>query len=239
MAYCILRMAKLKSRVSLLHAAQHNTRERQPANADPERTPLNPPGRETAAILADYDKKKPAKVRKNAVHALEFVVTMSPDAWNYLPQETREKTCDDYIRASLEWVTNKFGGKDNLLSIRTHYDETTPHAHILLMPLVDGKLNARAMIGGTKDRMRQLQGEFYQDVGAKFGLERGRPKEVTNARHLPIGQYYAIGQEAVKKELERREELTPEPKLPPLLTDSKGKVLVKNPDQKRKGWEWS
>jgi hypothetical protein len=49
----------------------------------------------------------------------------------------------------------------------------------------DGKLNANFFIGGSRDRMAELQEDFYEKVGKQFDLNRGRPREETKARHTP------------------------------------------------------
>ena len=184
MSYCIMRMAKIKSRVSLFRAAQHNTRERQPPNADPEKMSWNrfsgkPESEPVAKVMERYQTQLPQKVRKNAVHAVELVMTASPDfsgdltAWkNYL------QACDD-------WAMRQFGGKENLLHIAHHFDEETPHSHVIFQPLHEGKLNAKHFIGGHRDRMVELQNDFHEKVGKQFELDRGRSKQETKERHRP------------------------------------------------------
>lgn len=203
MAYCIVRVAKLKSRASLIRAAQHNTRERIPANADPNPAiPQRQGLKSVQAIMDQYTKALPAKVRANAVHALEFVVTQSPDAWADIPPRERIKKTHQYLMAAQGWLTDKFGGKDNLLSARMHYDEKTPHMHVLIMPLKDGKLNARHFIGGARDVLKDFQTAFFKEVGQEFGLDRGRPREETQNRHVHIKEYYAKMDELMAKERE-------------------------------------
>jgi hypothetical protein len=168
-----MRMAKIKSRVSLHLAAQHNTRERMPSNADERLTPLNRTSGSTDDIMARYTNMLPDTVRKNAVHAIEVVMTASPDFHG---------NWDDYLRRCDNWAKKIFGEK-NVLGIAHHKDEATPHTQILIMPIKDGKLNARAFIGGNRDRMTELQNDFAYHCGIPFGLDRGQSREKTNARH--------------------------------------------------------
>jgi len=176
MSFCIMRMAKVKSRVSLVRAAQHNTRERMPPNADQARSEQNVAiGGMAENVIKRYSEQLPAKVRKNAVHAVELIFTASPDfsgSW------------DQYLEACGKWTADLFGQK-NILHIARHKDELTPHAHILVMPLKDGKLNANHFIGGSRNRMAELQDEFFDKVGKQHGLDRGRSREETRARHTP------------------------------------------------------
>jgi hypothetical protein len=180
MAYCIMRTAKIKSRVSLTLAVQHNTRERKPPNADPERTPQNwTQGGSVQDVMKKYEELLPEKVRKNAVHAVEVVISFSPE-W----QATEEKK-EAYLKDADAWAKETFGGEGNCLLISHHLDELTPHTHILLMPLKDGKLNCKSFLGGPKTRLEALQSDFFEKVGKKYGLERGQPRKTTEARHEP------------------------------------------------------
>jgi hypothetical protein len=53
------------------------------------------------------------------------------------------------------------------------------------MPLKDGKLNARHFIGGPRDRMIEIQDDFYEKVGKAHDLERGESRQKTKAWHIP------------------------------------------------------
>ena len=64
----------------------------------------------------------------------------------------------------------KFG---HVVSAVIHYDETTPHLHILSVPLTqDGRLSAREIIG-NRANLSRMQTEFFEQVGKEHGLERG------------------------------------------------------------------
>jgi hypothetical protein len=169
-----MRMSKIKSSVALRKAAQHNTRERPPRNADTDRTDQNiTDGRSATDIMDCYEFLRPEKIRKNAVHAIEVFMSASPEF---------SGDWDKYLLRCSNWVQKTFGSK-NILSIDWHKDETTPHVHILVIPLKDGKLNARTFIGGKRDRMVELQDDFFAYCGVPFGLERGQSREETRARH--------------------------------------------------------
>jgi len=174
MAFAILRMEKIKSAGSFKRALEHNTRERVPSNADPERLQFNKYEGGTAdEIFKKFEEKMPGKVRKNAVLAVELVMTASHDF---------RGNWTDYLKDCQTWAEKIFG-KENILSVAHHLDEKTPHLQILLMPLKDGKLNAKAFIGGSRDRMAELQDDFYKSAGFFAGLSRGKPAAETRARH--------------------------------------------------------
>jgi hypothetical protein len=181
MAFCIMRMKKIKSRVSLTYAAEHNSRWRIPPNADPEKLDQNwmsmrgTPTQMVVETMSRYAERLPEKVRKNAVHAIEVVCTASP---------TFKGAWDSYLADADRWVKDLFGA-DSVLHIAHHMDETTPHTHILVMPLLDGRLNAKHYTGGVRTRMAELQTDFFEKVGKKHDLERGVSRAETKARHTP------------------------------------------------------
>jgi hypothetical protein len=174
MAYAILRIEKKKSKRDVIMTLDHNTRERTPPNAEPGQTGLNWTfGGSTQEALIRFNERLPEKVRSNAVLAIELVMTASPEM---------KANWTKYLNACDRWATDTFGA-GNLIHIAHHRDEKTPHTHVIIQPLFEGKLNARHFIGGSRDRLAELQEDFYQKVGSQFELERGRSREETRARH--------------------------------------------------------
>lgn len=118
-------------------------------------------------------------VRKNAVHAVELVLTFSPGA---IDPNNREDL-KAWAQANMTWVAQTFGGVQNVIDAQLHMDETTPHIHAMVVPIDErGKLNARAFLGGTSHRMSELQTD-YAAAMERFGLERGISREITGAKH--------------------------------------------------------
>lgn len=112
-------------------------------------------------------KRKP---QKNASAGIEFVVSASSDFkgdWN------------KYFGEAEKFLRGKFG--DNCIQFATHYDESTPHMHVLFVPILETKnkkgetikkYSSSEFLGG-RDGLSQLQTDFYNQVGKNFGLERG------------------------------------------------------------------
>ena len=69
-----------------------------------------------------------------------------------------------------------------------HYDETSPHMTVYVVPMVGGKLRASHFFDG-REKLRTLQTDFAEQVGKPFGLERGI--EGSGAKHQTVKQYYA------------------------------------------------
>ena len=60
-----------------------------------------------------------------------------------------------------------------------------------MIPLDErGRLNARAYLGGTRDRMSELQTSYAQDM-ERFGLSRGISRTITKSQHQDYKRYIA------------------------------------------------
>ena len=79
-------------------------------------------------------------------------------------------------------------GKENIISAVVHMDETTPHMHLNLMPITsDGRLCSKQLF--DKPQLQKLQTDFYEEVGKKYGLQRG--KEGSQRKHLSTAEFKA------------------------------------------------
>jgi hypothetical protein len=185
-----MRMEKVKNKAGLTGRLRHNTRERVTPNIDTKKTFKNwVDGGSVSQVMKRYSQMLPDKIRKNAVVAVEVMMTASPDF---------KGDWEQYLKNCDQWAAELFG-KENVLSIAHHFDETTPHTHILVMPLKDKKLNAKHFIGGSRDRMTELQSDVFEKVGYQAGLDRGQLRSETRARHA---RHTLAGkaEELVKKE---------------------------------------
>lgn len=209
MGYAILRTQKLKSGIAIRRSLTHAFREQETLNADPSRTPENTHigAADVDEALANLNERLATqdKVRKNAVLAVEYLITASPED---MRGKSRQEQ-DAYFRDALKWVEDKHG-KANVIYAGIHRDEQTPHMYAYVVPLDGrGKLNCRSFLGGAK-ALSQMQTEFSQEVGQQHGLQRGI--EGSKARHTSIQQYYS----RVSKAFEPLPEVkTPAPKLRP------------------------
>jgi 5S rRNA maturation endonuclease (ribonuclease M5) len=130
-------------------------------------------------------------IRKNAVLAVEFLLTASPEyfrpdapgrAGYYDPQRL-----EDFQHTACEWLLNRYG--ERIVRAELHLDESTPHIHAYMVPLDEkGKLNCRALLGGSRYRLSELQDDFAAAM-APLGLERGI--KGSRAKHTEVRKYYA------------------------------------------------
>lgn len=185
MGYAILRLQKLKAGVSVQRSLKHAFREQDTPNADPARLGANTHigAANVEEAMQRFQERLPAKVRSNAVLAVEFLVTGSPDA---MAGKTRAEQ-DAYLHDALSWLQKRHGA-ENVVYAGIHRDETTPHLYAYVVPIDErGKLNCRAFYGGAA-ALREMQTEFADRVGRKHGLERGI--EGSKATHQRVQRHY-------------------------------------------------
>lgn len=168
----------------------HNYRDRPTPNANPQQTPQNEHSLKNAeSVMTAIKDKLPEKRRKDAVLCVEYLITASPD-WVGWHKSDEQKYFDDAKR----WLEDRHG-KDNVIATTIHRDESTPHMIAYVVPLVDGKLNAKKFLGG-RQKLSDMQTDFAKSVGEPLGLVRGL--EGSKAEHQTIKQYYANVNTAVK-----------------------------------------
>lgn len=190
-SFAILRTAKIKSLGNMGASLQHTFRERDTPNADPSKLADNTVlvGADTAdAVLKAWHQRAPEKIRKNAVHGLEYFIGGSPEKMHAMSRAQQDR----YFADALAWLEKRHG-KENILSAVIHRDETTPHMTVMAIPLDDkGKLNARRFVGSRKD-LSELQTGFAAEVGAAHGLERGQIR--SRATHERVQRVYGYIQD--------------------------------------------
>ena len=169
-----LRIKKLKGGGIITVAARHNRRVIQAemgsaGSIDPTRSHLNETlvGPETAADVGQLAKDLMAragvvKLRKDAVMGLEIVFSLPPG-----------HAIDDraYFTECATWAGRYFGGADNILSADIHRDEVAPHCHVLVLPLIDNRMDGSNLLGG-KQKLMALQKDFHLNVASRHGLSK-------------------------------------------------------------------
>lgn len=190
MKYAILRHAKIKA--PLMGAAvahNHRTSSVEKINIDASQTPLNQvlKGEGTVAErLANKLKTVATKVRKDAVVAVELVLSASPEWFDGLATDRKELHAHpkfrEWVKASIAWARGEFG--KNILDVSLHMDESSPHMHILAVPLTkDGRLCAKEVTAKPELIRRQ---DGYAKAMEGFGLSRGDPAKETKRRHIKL-----------------------------------------------------
>lgn len=149
-------------------------------------------------IQAEIDRAG-AKTRSNSVIALDAIYTASRDFF----KDKSTEECDRYFQDCLQFHQKKFG---HVISAIVHYDETTPHMHILSVPLTqDGRLSAREIVG-NRTNLSRMQTEFFEQVGRNYGLERGMQMDGQEKRQHISAQEHEL-RELKQKIARGKEEL--------------------------------
>lgn len=202
--FCIMRTEKRK-RTDLSGIQKENTRTATEYNnrVAPGMDIFNVTLKESNNWLQDINneiKAAGAKTRANSVLALDTLYTASSE---FFQGKTNEEN-DTFFRDCLKFHERHFG---HIISAVIHYDETTPHLHVISVPLTqDGRLSARDVIG-NKAKMSKAQDEFFEQVGKGYGLARGihmdgqeKKKHISAQEHelREIRQKIARGQEELE-----------------------------------------
>ena len=120
------------------------------------------------------------KIKDDAVLITSFILGSDKEFFDRITAEQQKQffaDCTDFF--------SERHGKENVVSAVVHLDESTPHLHLNLMPVTGGRLCAKELFDRTA--LRDLQTDFYEAVGKKYGLERG--KEGSTAKHLDTVAY--------------------------------------------------
>lgn len=191
MSYAVVRMAKMKSH-DLKGIQFHNQRERESKtnpDIDKERSHENYDLVNQENI--DYNKRVKEiiesqkvgtrKTRKDAVLVNELLVTSDRDFFDGIdPAEQRR-----FFEESYKLFSERYG-KHNIAYATVHNDEKTPHMHIGVVPMRDGKLQGKNVF--NRQELLWIQDKFperMKELG--FDLERG--EKGSTREHIETGKF--------------------------------------------------
>lgn len=199
--FCIMRTEKRK-RTDITGIQKENTRTATEYNnkVSPGMDVFNVVLKESDNWLQDINneiKAAGAKTRSNSILALDTIYTASP---NFFQGKTNQQN-DDFFKDCLQFHQEHFG---HIISAVIHYDETTPHLHVVSVPLTkDGRLSARDVIG-NKSKMSKTQDSFFEQVGRGYGLERGIHMDGQEKKQHISAQEHELRE--IKQEIARGQE---------------------------------
>ncbi|WP_313255160.1 MobV family relaxase [Empedobacter sp.] len=138
-------------------------------------------------------------IRDNAVRYLETIVSSDEATMNQIFNLGRG---EDWVQANIKFFEEEYG-KENIVRAVLHMDETTPHMHIVIVPLTkDGRLNAKELVGNRVTL--QQRHTRYSEAVKEFGIERG--VQNSGATHKEIHQYRTELKQA-KKEVYQQDKI--------------------------------
>ena len=182
-------------------------------NVDPTRTHLNrelvelPEGvtvRDEAIAHRIKSAGIKRKITPDQVRAIRVMMSGTHEDMMKIQQDGR---MDEWCNDSMEWLHKTFG-RENTVSAVLHMDETTPHIHATIVPIVTGerrKAKQKQTEGKRSYRKKtdavrlcaddvlnrdKLIGyhDDYAKIMDKYGLQRG--VRGSEARHVTTAQYY-------------------------------------------------
>ena len=173
---------------TLANAARHNLREIQAelgahSHIDSTRTHLNevlagPSDAAGVVNLSDALMRgagiQVSRLRRDFCQAVEIVFS--------LPVDTAVNA-SAFFRRCVQWAAERFGA-DAVLSAVVHHDEAAPHAHVLISPILDGKMRGSALIARTA--LARLRSSFELLVGSPFKLTLPPARLAGEQRRLAI-----------------------------------------------------
>ncbi len=191
---------KIKNTRQFYGKYKHNHRLSNVQNADKAREHMNkelislPEGETyTAAyhrIMKSLDYYKTHKLREGAVRGFEVMLTYGSK--DFPPDFDQER----WEQENVKWLQETFG-KENVIEAVLHMDEKTPHIHAIVIPVVDGRLCAKELIGGPAGLMEKQ--ESYAARMQELGLEPRTKYSV--AQHEDIMSFYTAVNEATVERL--------------------------------------
>ena len=105
---------------------------------------------------------------------------------------------EHWAKEVYDWCAERYG-QENIVGFQVHLDESSPHIHALIVPVGIRPKSGRecvmwsAKFGKNRFEYGQILKEMhtllYEDVGSKYGLERGDSIDGRNVQHLHKRDY--------------------------------------------------
>lgn len=193
MSFAICRMQKMKSH-DLKGMQFHNQRERESRtnpDIDPERTKLNYDlvnahhidYNQQVKEIIESQKTGTRKTRKDAVLVNELVITSDRDFFDKLSPGEEKR----FFEESFKLFSERYG-EQNVAYAMIHVDEKTPHMHLGIVPMRDGKLQGKNVF--NRQELQWIQEEFPKYMQGKgFDLQRG--EKGSDREHLTTQDFKA------------------------------------------------
>ncbi|MDR2673163.1 MAG: plasmid recombination protein [Coriobacteriales bacterium] len=194
MPYAIMRFAKRKAG-GVASTERHNERKKDSYQSNPDidtsRSHLNYHLATNACTTysAAIDRRTEdvgCRRRKDSVTLVETLFTASPEFIEAAGDDGRE-----FFERAYQFSCKQFGA-DNIVSAVVHMDETTPHMHLVFVPVTpDGRLSAKDILGNKKS-MCKWQDRYHAFMSERWPeLQRGTPAIETKRKHLPVWLFKA------------------------------------------------
>lgn len=105
---------------------------------------------------------------------------------------------EQWAKDVYDWCAKRYG-QENIIGFQVHLDESSPHIHALIVPVGQRAKSGRECVMWSakfgKNRyeygriLREMHTSLYEEVGSKYGLERGDSVDGRNVQHLHKREY--------------------------------------------------
>jgi len=191
MSYAVVRMQKMKAH-DLKGIQFHNQRERESrtnSDIDKERSHENYDLVHDEKIdynqhvkeIVESQKTGSRKTRKDAVLVNELLVTSDKDFFDRLDPAEQKR----FFEESFKLFSERYG-KQNIAYATVHMDEKTPHMHVGVVPMRDGKLQGKNVF--NRQELLWLQDKFPEHM-QKLGFDLERGEKGSTREHLETREF--------------------------------------------------
>ena len=191
MSFAVVRMQKMKSH-DLKGIQFHNQRERESkTNPDIDKTrshenydlvndePID--YNERVKEIIESQKVGTRKTRKDAVLVNELLVTSDRYFFERLDPDEQKR----FFEESYKLFADRYG-KQNIAYATVHMDEKTPHMHLGVVPMRDGKLQGKNVF--NRQELLWLQDKFPEHM-QKLGFDLQRGEKGSDREHIEMSKF--------------------------------------------------
>jgi len=191
MSYAVCRMQKMKSH-DLKGIQFHNQRERESkTNPDIDKDKSNEnfdfindeniDYNERVKEIIDSQKTGTRKTRKDAVLVNELLVTSGREFFEGLDPAEQKR----FFEESFKLFSERYG-EQNIAYATVHNDEKTPHLHIGVVPMRDGKLQGKNVF--NRQELLWIQSKFPEHM-QKLGFDLERGEKGSTREHIETQEF--------------------------------------------------
>ena len=138
----------------------------------------------------DENKISKRAIRKDAVLCDEWIITSDKDFFAKLtPEETKR-----FFETSKNYFAENYG-LENIAYASVHLDENTPHMHMGIVPMKQGKLSSKSIF--NREELKKIQDELPKYL-SQYGFHLQRGELDSTKKHLST-QEYKDKQEVLQK----------------------------------------
>ena len=191
MSFAVVRMQKMKLH-DLKGIQFHNQRERESkTNPDIDKTrshenydlvndePID--YNERVKEIIESQKVGTRKTRKDAVLVNELLVTSDRYFFERLDPDEQKR----FFEESYKLFADRYG-KQNIAYATVHMDEKTPHMHLGVVPMRDGKLQGKNVF--NRQELLWLQDKFPEHM-QKLGFDLQRGEKGSDREHIETSKF--------------------------------------------------